>query len=504
MLASTLVALLVTIAASGLQVNGGGGGANIEHVVVLMLENRAFDHMCGWLRRDWGIPVNGLTGAEYNVVNGTKYFVNDTCPFVNPFDPYHDIWETTLEFMGGNEWKDPAPMNGFAGLHSIKHPTEFPNVMTGFPPARVPAISTLAKEFAVFDHYFASLPGPTFPNRLFFGSGTTHGFVNDSDLSMYIEGAPQKTLYDSLSENNKTWKQYFGDLPDLLLFKNLRQLSNFDNFKPYKDFQKDAAEGKLPYFSWVSPQFYPNPWDGPARDQHPDHDVSEGDRLIAEVYGALRNSSAWENTMFIVTYDEHGGFFDHVSPPPGPNPDGINGGAGSLDAFNFTRLGSRVCTIVASPYVKKGTVVSQPSDPTKQFEHSSMFATLRDLVGIQEELTNRTAFAASFAFLLESNGGVPRTDCPSSLPTVADKDLPLSRAEHLREELDREPNHLQQNLFNVMEAAVVAKRQKASAGGAEPSLESVKREMSFGRLHKTQHAMGADINRLVKEYFSKE
>ena len=480
-----LLGLLSTVACA-LSVQG-GGSPQIDHIVVLMLENRPFDHMCGWLKRDMGIPVNGLTGNEYNIVNGTRYYVNDTCPYVNPFDPYHDIWETTLEVMGGNKWLDPAPMNGFAGLHSIKHPTEFPTVMHGFPPARVPAISTLAKEFAVFDNYFASLPGPTFPNRLFFGSGTSHGFIDDSNSSMLVWGAPQRTLYDSLEDNNKTWRQYFGDLPDLLLFKNIRQFKNIPNFKFYNDFLGDVKSGDLPYFSWIAPQFFPNPWDGAAKDQHPDHDVAEGDRLIAEIYGALRNSTLWEDTMFIVTYDEHGGFYDHVPPPPGPNPDGIIG----EDGFNFTRLGVRVCTVVASPWIKKGTVVSQPADPSKQYEHSSMFATLRDMVGINEELTNRTAFAASFAFLLESNGGVPRTDCPTSLPTPP----PSLGTSRLREELNREPNHLQQNLFNLIEAATLAKR-----SGGKFTKESISKQMTFGRQHKTQEAMGADVQRLVKEF----
>ena len=138
------------------------GTSKIEHVVVLMLENRAFDHMLGWMGQ-WGVPVDGLTGKEFNTIyknDGSSYraYVNGDCPHINPFDPLHNVPNVTNALMDGSRWLNPAPMSGFAQSHYVQGFETPENVMTGFTPDRVPAISTLAKNFAVFD-------GSTFPNR---------------------------------------------------------------------------------------------------------------------------------------------------------------------------------------------------------------------------------------------------------------------------------------------------------------------------------------------------
>lgn len=113
---------------------------------------------------------------------------------------------------------------------------------------------------------------------------------------------------------------------------------------------------------------------GAANDQHPDHDVSAGDQLIKDVYEAVRSSPLWEKTALVITYDEHGGFYDHVPPPTGvPNPDGLNS---TDDPFDFTRLGVRVPTVVISPWVKQGTVVHAKPAGEGQYEHSSIISTV--------------------------------------------------------------------------------------------------------------------------------
>jgi phospholipase C len=418
--------------------------AKIEHFIVLMLENRSFDHMCGWLNRN-NSNIDGLTGAEFNVANGTKYYVADTCPYVNPFDPNHAFDHTTRQVMGSmKDWIDPAPMSGFALDHYLDGFPEFWTVMHGFPPERVPAISTLAMEFAIFDKYYASVPGPTIPNRLYFHSGTSDGSVHGDDMAL-AEGWPQRTLIDVLDSSNITWKGYYGDVSDLLYLRSPRKPRNIVNLQPLDDFFTAVAEGTLPSYSWVSPQFYPS-GKGPAQDQHPDHDVVEGERLMARVYEAIRKSPKWETTALLITYDEHGGFYDHVPPPVGcPNPDGKNA-TDDMIPFNFTREGLRVCSVLVSPLVKKGTVVHEA--PEAQYEHSSIFRTLQNLWGFEEPpLTKRQAWAAPYDDVLSLS--TPRTDCPTTIPVPSEA---AGRREAVHDEQrKKKPNGLQREIYRMVE-----------------------------------------------------
>jgi len=178
-------------------------------------------------------------------------------------------------------------------------------------------------------------------------------------------------------------------------------------------FLDDAANGTLPSFSFLDPIYSDSP-NYPATDEHPDHDVGLGDHLIAEVYQAVRNGPLWNKTLFLVVYDEHGGFFDHVGPPhDSPNPDGIVA-QDCYPPFNFDRLGVRVPAIVASPWIPKATVVHEPAT-SSHFEHSSLSATLLNLlIPDQTFLTKRDSWAAPFDFVLSLDS--PRTDCPTSLP----------------------------------------------------------------------------------------
>jgi phospholipase C len=421
----------------------------IEHFVVVMLENRAFDHMLGWINQ-WMGPnkVDGLTGAEFNIANGTKWYVKDSCPYVNPFDPLHDLPSVTEEVMGGQQWLNPAPMDGFAKRHFEAQDADFWMVMHGFKPDMVPAISTLAENFVLFDKYFSSLPGPTYPNRMFWHSGTSHG-MDANTIIDFLPGQPQRTMMDVFNDYNISWATYFSDLPDMILFKTMREWKNLENYHLIDEFSKHVKEGTLPTYSWVCPQFLPSATRG-AQDQHPDHDVILGEEFIAEIYGILRNSDLWNKTAFILTYDEHGGIYDHVPPPADniPNPDGLN----TNDGFNFTRLGVRVPMIVASPWVAKGHVVGEPE--TSHFEHSSAYATLKRMLGLEEELTNRTAWAAPWDFIFSE--AAPRTDCPTSLPTPPNPGE--RRSAVLKDQQARPPNGLQRELFSSLEGAIGRER----------------------------------------------
>ena len=228
MFLASITALLLVISGAHAAAN-----SNIDHFVVLMLENRAFDHMCGWLKRD-NPEINGLTGTEFNTYNGVKHYVNDTCPYVNPFDPDHSFAATTFQLMGQpSAWINPAPMSGFvAQAASLGHTTP-EVVMSGFSPERVPAISTLAKEFAIFDEYFASFPGETLMNRLFFNMGSSDSYSQgDGNAQLYL-GYNGTTMYDFFNAHNVTWKAYYEDVSDLLYMRNPRNISDLlEKFTP--------------------------------------------------------------------------------------------------------------------------------------------------------------------------------------------------------------------------------------------------------------------------------
>jgi hypothetical protein len=193
-------------------------------------------------------------------------------------------------------------------------------------------------------------------------------------------------------------------------------------------FEIDVAAGDLPEFTWIDPAYFDMPEDGhPATDQHPSHDISQGEMVIKSVYEALRNSPLWNESALLITYDEHGGFYSKVPPPNTgvPSPDGIpcvECPGGPMESFNFTRLGVRVPAIVVSPWVEKGQVIHEPSPvdaptETSRYELSSIPATVKNMFSIPNFLNNRDAWATPFNHVWENNTLTePRTDCPQTLP----------------------------------------------------------------------------------------
>ncbi|KAJ0988823.1 hypothetical protein J5N97_007179 [Dioscorea zingiberensis] len=332
------------------------GRPPIDTVVVLVLENRSFDHMLGWMKETLNPSIDGLTGAESNPrstrdPDSPLIFVSDDARYVDP-DPGHSFQAVQQQVFGAGGTAIPT-MLGFVE-QALSMSAEMSDVvMRGFRPSNVPIYATLVKEFAVFDRWYSSLPGPTQPNRLFLYSGTSHGATNH-DILKILRGFPQKTIFDSLHEDGLDFAIYFQSFPSTLLYKNLRKLkyilSKFHLFETFKD---HARKGKLRNLNVIEPRYF-DVLGAPANDDHPSHDVAEGQRLVKEVYEALRSSPQWNQSLLIITYDEHGGFYDHVPPPTSgvPNPDGI---IGTEPFFNFDRLGVRVPTIMVSPWIKRGT-----------------------------------------------------------------------------------------------------------------------------------------------------
>eukprot|EP00756_Hemistasia_phaeocysticola_P010322 Hpha_TRINITY_DN15008_c2_g20::TRINITY_DN15008_c2_g20_i2::g.123940::m.123940/K01114/plc; phospholipase C len=186
----------------------------------------------------------------------------------------------------------------------------------------------------------------------------------------------------------------------------------------WKRFKKDIARGELPAFSWVNPRWFVNKTSGEgASDQHPDHDVRLGEGLMKEVYEALRAGPGWNETMLIITYDEHGGFYDHVPTPMGiPSPD--NSKSFPDEGFFFNRSGVRIPTLLVSPWVPKGLVIGKPDGPTptSEYELTSVIATAGKIFGFEGFLTKRDEWAGTFEKHL--NESKPRTDCPMHLPAA--------------------------------------------------------------------------------------
>ncbi|WZZ27037.1 hypothetical protein YC2023_010438 [Brassica napus] len=326
----------------------------IKTVVVLVMENRSFDHLLGWMKKSVNPSIDGVTGEECNPVpNSTQTicFTNDA-EFVDP-DPGHSFEAVERQVFGSGQGQIPSMM-GFVEQALSMPGNLSETVMKGFRPEAVPVYAELVKEFAVFDRWFSSIPGPTQPNRLFVYSATSHGSTSHVKKQL-AQGYPQKTIFDSLHSNDIDFGIYFQNIPTTLFYRNLRQLKYIFKFHQYDlKFQRDAAKGKLPSLTVIEPRYF-DLKGLPANDDHPSHDVANGQKLVKEVYETLRSSPQWNETLLVITYDEHGGFYDHVKTPfvGIPNPDGNTGPAPGF--FKFDRLGVRVPTIMVSPWIQKGT-----------------------------------------------------------------------------------------------------------------------------------------------------
>ncbi|CAK8568110.1 unnamed protein product [Lathyrus sativus] len=394
----------------------------IKTIVVLVMENRSFDHMLGWMKKAINPFIDGVNGDECNPVSAEAskkdtICFSDDAEFVDP-DPGHSFEDVLKQVFGNGNGSIPS-MNGFVEQALSVSQNLSETVMKGFKPKSVPVYAALVKEFAVFDRWFSSIPGPTQPNRLFVYSATSHGSTSHVKRQLAI-GYPQKTIFDSMHENGLDFGIYFENIPTTFFYRNLRKLKYISKFHRYDSkFKKDAGNGKLPSLTVIEPRYF-DLTGSSANDDHPSHDVANGQMLVKEVYETLRASPQWNETLLVITYDEHGGFFDHVKTPfvNIPNPDGNTGPAPYF--FKFDRLGVRVPTIMVSPWIKKGIVVRSPKGPAEnsEFEHSSIPATIKKMFNLSSNfLTHRDAWAGTFEDVVGEVTS-PRTDCPVTLPDV--------------------------------------------------------------------------------------
>lgn len=394
----------------------------IEHVVLLMLENRSFDHMLGYLYAGGGnvaptgAAFEGLAGTESNpaptgravavsaATSGTPnlYYL----PGADPGEGY----AATNDQLFGNPTGTGTPTNqGFVTdfASTLTWETEDPSwsvlpgtvaadIMTMFTPDTLPVLSGLAKGFAVCDHWFASAPTETLPNRAFACCATSQGHMDDKTKTFT---AP--SVFGLLSQHGFSWAVYGYDSPPLTrqTFTDITEADE-SHFGLFADFTAAAAAGSLPAFAFLEPS-----WESTGNSQHPNYDVALGEQLILAVYSALRNGPDWPSTLLVVTYDEHGGCYDHVPPPLGATPPDTSAGE---YGFDFTRFGVRVPTVLVSPLIEAGTVFRVPAGQTP-LDHTSVLKTVELRWGLPA-LTARDAAAPDFGDALTL--AAARTDDP--------------------------------------------------------------------------------------------
>jgi phospholipase C len=348
---------------------------NLKHLVVLMMENRSFDHMLGGLKAI-DPRIDGLTGTESNPdTNGTLVKVQPKAQYQGQLtpDPDHDYAQVDLQIFNGGSVPN---MQGFVAsyferLRDVNHSR---NVMYYFKPEKLPVLTTLATEFTLFNRWFASIPGPTLCNRAFAHYGTSFGHVG---MEVFYANKQYKSIYERLLAANRTAKLYYFDqVSSTLEIVNLLQ-DQPQLFATYDQFLEDCRNNQLPDYAFVEPNYTDHDGDSGniiASDQHPDHHVLEGERFIASIYNAIRkNPVLWANTALLITYDEHGGIYDHV-PPPACTPDGFvaqPAATKTAKPFLFDRLGVRVPSVLVSPWVARGSIVDG-----RIFEHASIPATV--------------------------------------------------------------------------------------------------------------------------------
>jgi phospholipase C len=352
----------------------------LKHIVVLMMENRSFDHMLGSLK-SVDPRIDGITNQLSNPdTKGNQVKAQPLAEFQGQLDPDpdHHFPAVDLQIFGGQTGSNrTANMLGFVKSYfnqrrDIAHSQK---IMYYFTKENLPVLTTLALEFAVFNRWFASIPGPTICNRAFAHYGTSFGRV---DMNLLYINEPFKSIYQRMisADPKHTAKLYYYDTTSSTMeITNLLQ-NQPELFGTFGQFLKDCEKGSLPDYSFVEPNYNDHDTDSGeelANDQHPDHHVQAGELFIAQAYNAIKqNADLWAKTALLIVYDEHGGIFDHVPPPPCTQ-DQFTASAndtGTGMEFKFDRLGVRVPAILVSPWIPKGTVVD------RVFDHASIPATV--------------------------------------------------------------------------------------------------------------------------------
>jgi phospholipase C len=387
--------------------------AFIEHVFVLMLENRSFDHMFGFAGLSGAdaasgarTAIDGLTGSESNTLRGERYPVVRGADWAIPVDPAHEFSSTLDQLCGpGARYVPPYPAVDNSGfVDSYDHSgggNEPGQIMRCFDtPKQLPVLYALAQEYAICDRWHASMPGPTWPNRMFVHAASSGGLDHSpstSDIVLWetLSGFTfsKGTIFDALKSRRAAFHFYSGDeFPMVAALKGI----GLGDVHRIEDLLSDLRSKRpFPYaYVFIEPSYNVLFEYKGSSSMHPLADVRDGERLVKTVYEAIRGSEVWARSLLVITWDEHGGFYDHVAPPAAVPPgDTTPASKHNQSHFTFERYGVRVPAIVISPFVPRGTV------DHRVYDHASIPATLEALLGIPP-LTARDASARSLLPLL--------------------------------------------------------------------------------------------------------
>lgn len=367
---------------------GGDGDSlspGIHHVVVVMMENRSYDHLLG-ARKLEGLGGDGLVAgmSNMNMAGETVPIYSGTFDDLCVADPPHGWSASRNQFASGAN-------SGFVIAHEASHGAGVvPAPMQYLTRDLVPVSWALADNFASCDRYFCSVMGPTWPNRMYWHSGSSNGIMSN-DLP--ASGFNWPSVHLRLDEAGVPWKYYYIDIPVLAIVDSIEPDGRVFLFE---DFVADAMSGTLAPVTYIDPGFGYN-------DDHPPHHPIYGQQFIASIYRALAASPLWEHCLLVVTYDENGGYFDHVRPPT------------TVDDFastGFDQMGFRVPTLIAGPYVKAGHVSSVTMDHCSVLKHIEThfgLAPLNQRVSAANDLSDVLDLAALAA-------GTPRA--PVDIPAI--------------------------------------------------------------------------------------
>jgi phospholipase C len=418
----------------------------IEHVIVLMFENRSFDNVLGGLYP--GRP--GFDGVPSDFTNYARIDGKSVpvpawqaptgsaakiMPFPDPKEDHADMMSQIFDNMSG------FAQDYTTALKAKSKPVTYDNVKqimqyyapytSPSSPGNMPISTYLAQQYAVSDRYFGSGPVQTWPNRLFAHCGTpgnngSTAYINNKDYPNYGDLDPLagqlkwKTVFEQLDEQDKSWRVYFNGSRPISAFLsyvynhwysysegNVEYFETTEN--DHTDFFQDLSNDNLPNYSFIEPRYQQNHFGLstiPPNSNHPGSasllsatppiSVDHGELMLRKIYTALlANPEVFKKTLLLVTYDEHGGVFDHVNPPTAVSPF-----TSTMTNYNYTQYGPRVPAIFINPYIIPATVFRPKSG---YFDHTSIIATLRDQFGLAGSLTPRVASAPTFEGLLNEN-----------------------------------------------------------------------------------------------------
>ena len=444
----------------------------LDHIVVLMFENRSFDNLLGRLYEPGEVPsFEGVTGK--NLSNPIPAWVADqgsggalvpygVAPDMNTPspDPGEEHQHVNTQLYGVIDpptnrgilaQKMTAPYNAPAA--SVLQPTmngfvadyisafsaemgrepsyaEYAPIMAGYTPDQLPVTSALARGFATFDHWFCEVPSQTFANRSFFHAGTSSGFVvNLTPAESFPVHNTAETIFERLDRRGLSWRVYCDPPSPFSVTGVIHAPRLWEYFRTRfvttDQFLQDCADGTLPTYSFIEPNLlYGHNDMHPAFDAlfpgtpvDPPSSLLGGEALLAKIYNAIRaaqsdsGSNAW-NTLFLITFDEHGGTYDHVPPPVAPAPQ--TGGSPGQMGFGFRRSGVRIPAIAISPWIPAQTVI------TSEYRNTSVIATLRQRWQLGPPLTERDAAAADLSPVFSLDA--PRD--PDGWPEVSPRPVP--------------------------------------------------------------------------------